>query len=119
MTKRRSEKDGSAESRRPWYRPHASTYVVLVLLLFLLALANVPGQVVVTPGFSGRHFDTIERLEHGWPATYLWRDRDYTSVPFSDLDIEWSALWSLTADVERFSRLGCCLPCSRAWRHRL
>lgn len=114
MTKRRSEKDGSAEPRRPWYRLHASTYVVLVLLVIVLTLANVPGRLVVavdglgSPFGSdvlGSRFGSVERLEHGWPAAYLWRDAESAFRPESDLQVEWSSLWSLATNVRRFSPL--------------
>jgi hypothetical protein len=85
-----------------WRRLHRSTYVVLAVLLAILALANVPAQIVIAPSmFDAEMINAVfgmrAELQHGWPATYLWRKPD-------DLTIDWQSLWTLSEDVERWSR---------------
>lgn len=102
--------DASTPAQRPWYRLHGSTCAVLVVLVIVVALLNVPGQVVVSPvvdlwGGDYPAFLSGERLHHGWPLTYLQRDVDYTSGQSSSLvgRIAWRSIWSLTSQVEEFN----------------
>jgi len=65
--------------RRSCWRLHRSTYVFLAVLLLLLALVNVPGQVVVAPDpLASKNayavLASVRSCEHGWPVTYLWRE---------------------------------------------
>lgn len=64
---------------RSWRRLHRSTYVVLAILLAILSLANVPAQIVTPSMFDAEMINAVfgmrAELQHGWPATYLWRSR--------------------------------------------
>ncbi len=58
---------------RPWYRLHASTYVIGLAVLVLLVLVIVPGQVIfgAAPGRTG--IFPFATYEHGWPMAHLRR----------------------------------------------
>ena len=90
----------------PWRRLHASTYVVLVAAAAVLFLLNVPGQYTV-------HIDPVrpatwrapskhaERIEHGWPWTYLVRtDRRYDDQASGQSRS--TRIWSLTEERVAF-----------------
>jgi Leucine-rich repeat (LRR) protein len=87
---------------------HRSTYVVLAVLLAVLLLANVPGQIVRAPSILGNGPHTLpyfmeDDLQHGWPATYLWRLPNYQPNPRGGVFLDWRSLWTLSRDVERWS----------------
>jgi hypothetical protein len=65
---------------RTWRRLHASTYIVQLLAAAVLFIVNVPGQytVHIDPFKCGRRDPMLdERIEHGWPWTYLVREERY------------------------------------------
>ncbi|MHC4400706.1 MAG: leucine-rich repeat domain-containing protein [Planctomycetota bacterium] len=108
MTQAAANAEGPQKPKRAWFRLHRSTYVVLLLVAVVLALANVPGQFVVLPtilrqGKYGPHFEMEGRLEHGWPATYLLRYPEYGPPSARTFSVTWSSIWSLTADVLQFN----------------
>ena len=97
-----------ADSSRPQpqrsrWRPYPSTYVVLVVLSLFLALANVPGQIVVAPDplqpASSLGFASYRSCEHGWPATCLWREA-VTVGTTTRLSV-----WRLSEGIQRISYL--------------
>lgn len=54
--------------KRPWWRPHVSTWFLVLLTLAILAVLNVPGslpQSSAGPNRSG--------IAHGWPWTMMVR----------------------------------------------
>jgi hypothetical protein len=113
----------SAAHARPWYRLHASTYVMLLLTAAVLLLLNVPGQRIIefslypyerqpevmlqkqTPlvlvGRHKRQINISHGLAHGWPCTWLVRDarehKDARTGKSRDTKI-----WSFTEDYRRF-----------------
>ena len=57
--------------RRPWYRLHFSTWVVLLLGAIVATLLVVPGELSWYPS---EHSLIAERpVVHGWPLAYLRR----------------------------------------------
>ena len=83
--------------RRPWYRLHLSTWVVLLFVaaaLFIIILpgANVTGwqtPLAAAPGPSGILPETwVKQQEHGWPFIYLERAfaEDPDRIDVSELD---------------------------------
>jgi hypothetical protein len=99
-------------------RLHASTYVVLLLTAVLLFLLNVPGGQTVQFGlhpyepwrepspedrtamiiraYNSRRIMNSELLVHGWPTTWLVRDRRWykTSGGWRDTKV-----WSFSEDL--------------------
>ncbi|HUT93333.1 MAG TPA: hypothetical protein VMY37_27970 [Thermoguttaceae bacterium] len=60
--------------RRPWYRLHLSTLVVVLLLLVPLILIMVPGRRAGVMGpWSLMSTVRLERQEHGWPWVHVDR----------------------------------------------
>src|SRR5262245_28611781 len=55
---------------RPWYRPHASTCVVMVLAVAAMTFWNVAGNYED----SLRSYARDHTCMHGWPVAYLKRD---------------------------------------------
>lgn len=71
-------------------RLHASTWLALLPVIVVLALANVPGEYVI---FDPEHpFGDSKICEHGWPCTWLVRDGLHND----------EGPWTITADVCRF-----------------
>ena len=63
------------QKRRPWYRLHRSTAVVLLLVSGAMVLVNVPGHRRVTKFRPFHRYLTIdEEFHHGWPLVYLRRE---------------------------------------------
>jgi hypothetical protein len=94
---------------RPWSGLHASTYVVLLSTALVLFLLNVPGQLVPYVGapleeeqLFGDHRIVRERLEHGWPFTYLIRDDRYFVNRPAESEPRPTAIWSFTEDLVSF-----------------
>jgi hypothetical protein len=94
---------------RPHYRLHASAYVVLLLTGAVLFLLNVPGQYVPYVGIPleeeqlfGDHRIVRERLEHGWPLSYLIRDDRYFVQRPGESEPRPTAIWSFTEDFFSF-----------------
>ena len=89
-------------SPRRWYRLHASTYVVLLLTAIVLFFVNVPGQYTVhidlfNPARWGPFGGDYERIEHGWPWSYLVREDRHHREPETG-DIRATRIWSFTED---------------------
>ena len=87
--------------KRPWWRLHRSTLVVAAFLAVLPLLANLPGQIISSPGAAVTLDDTYtipDHIEHGWPLTYLHRKAAYApdSLPPQ------SAYWRVWSGVQRF-----------------
>jgi hypothetical protein len=76
--------------RRPWYRLHFSSWLVLVLALALGGLFVLPGEEIPRGGWV----DSFP-IRHGWPMTFMRR-----SVDGSDSQSEYA--WCLTVGVEDF-----------------
>jgi Leucine-rich repeat (LRR) protein len=81
---------------------------VLVVLLAVLVLANVPGQIVRSPSLSegwheGFEFMLEDELQHGWPATYLWREPSGLPIPWAMPPAGWRSLWPLSENVKRWN----------------
>jgi hypothetical protein len=94
---------------RPGYRLHASTHVVLLLTAVVLFLLNVPGQYVPHVDMPlpeeqlfGDHRIVRERLEHGWPFSYLIRDDRYFVKRPGESEPRPTAIWSFTEDFVSF-----------------
>jgi len=63
------------DNRRPWYRLHLSTILMLIFAAVVLVLLVVPGDPSELLLFdSGAYFFEETRFEHGWPAVYLCRE---------------------------------------------
>ncbi len=105
MTQHQPHQAESPPSNPPrWWRLHASTYLVLIGLAAVLALANVPGQIVVAPDPFARGglpvLASCRSCEHGWPVAYLWREEVAVG------NVTRLSPWSLSEGVLRFSYLG-------------
>ena len=91
----------SATVRRPWFRLHLSTCVVLLFALAGAALLNIPGEEVERWGkFGWSKLDDVY-VAHGWPATFLRRAR----LPNAT---QAALAWHLTQGVEEL-RIGALL----------
>jgi len=93
------------ENRRPWYRLHLSTLLVLLLAAGLLVLIVVPGDLVEMATVNvGAFFGEQRRFEHGWPGVYLRRSTVYQgSAPeWPESGVPW-----LSAEAWQFSAEGC------------
>jgi hypothetical protein len=95
---------------RPCYRLHAPTYVVLLLTAAVLFLLNVPGQYKPYVGMpldddhlNGDSRLVRERLEHGWPFTYLIRDNQYFVDRPGEAHFRPTAIWSFVEDFISFN----------------
>ena len=68
--------------RRPWYRLHLSTWVVLFVALIVLVLLIVPGELIDGDTRSYLPYAPLPEapspgsFQHGWPWTYLERAAD-------------------------------------------
>ena len=75
-----------------------STVVFLLLLAVVILLANIPGQVVSGPtmpppwGTCGAEFGIDVRCHHGWPFTFLVRER--VSTAFGAHPLWGQSLWN-------------------------
>jgi hypothetical protein len=94
---------------RPWRRLHASTYVVLLLTAAVLSLLNVPGQYKPYVGmpldndsFSDPRL-VRERLEHGWPLTYLIRNDCFFVDRPGETHFRPTAVWLFVEDFVSFN----------------
>ena len=92
-------------TRRPWWKLHFSTKVVIAMVVLGLVLANVPGQQVMRVDVPnqmsnyGPHFTPYAYYEHGWPVRYLsrWGIQTGASAP------RWTSCWQVTEKVTDFS----------------
>jgi hypothetical protein len=82
--------DPPAAGRPHWPTLHRSTWIVVVLAMAGLLLANVPGERVagIHLSYLSLDFDEGSSCEHGWPFVFLSRDND-TKV----------SLWSITEEL--------------------
>lgn len=86
------------QKRRPWYRLHRSTAVVLLLVVGAMVLVNVPGRRRVTKFRPFHRYLTIdEELHHGWPSVYLRREYVWPIFVSSQRQF-----WSLRTGVIEF-----------------
>jgi hypothetical protein len=91
-------------------RLHVSTYVVLLLAAGVLFILNVPGQYVPYVGMPADEDPSDlrmvrERLEHGWPLSYLVRDDRFYffRAPSGQWELRSTPIWSLNEDFVSFS----------------
>lgn len=113
------------ENKRPWYRLHAFSWVVLLLASAVMILIVVPGEryadynarlwhesdelywlwLEQNPGYQGAFFEWF----HGWPLTYLHRGAAVDLVPntvepenlrFNGWPLSWSTRWAWRFDGE-------------------
>jgi hypothetical protein len=87
--------------RRRW---HASTWVFMAIVAFLLLLGNYSGRHVRAPdiygdGKYGPDFGVATLGEHGWPWTYLWRDWVYHRSSQGNWRLSW---WRINEGVQQF-----------------
>lgn len=90
--------------RRPWWKLHFSTKVVIAVVVIGLIFANVPAREMTyveipDDGKYGPHYEPYTRYEHGWPSSYLTRN----------IWISWglrSNSWGITQNVQSFSVSG-------------
>src|SRR5690606_22099443 len=54
--------------KRPWWRPHVSTWFLVLLTLAILAVLNVPGSLPQSSAGPNR-----AGIAHGWPWTMMVR----------------------------------------------
>ncbi len=96
----------SSAPRRPWHRPHRSTWIVLALAAVALVILIVPGEI--QSGSQGS-YGLYEYLNHGWPWPYVQRMRHFP-FPARHTDLwpgpAWIMPWAWSYEgVERFSLL--------------
>ena len=108
---------------RPWYRLHASSWVLLAILLGFVGLVNASGYVyfeqrVERDDAGRRRWPADEYWRYGWPFTYLTRSvtrlPQVGSVGFVSggvlalpraTAIDTRSTWALTQNVRRFQLL--------------
>ncbi|MHC4402779.1 MAG: hypothetical protein ACYTG0_24210, partial [Planctomycetota bacterium] len=83
-----------ARRRRPWYRLHLSTWIVLLIAGTILFLSNVPGERRLSQTAA-----TYFVMEHGWPLVYLVR------LPEGPVWDPVPSMWPLTKGVVSFDPL--------------
>jgi hypothetical protein len=88
-------------------RVHRSTWVAALLATLVLFFLNVPGQYVAYVNLDGHgqyssEFEINDRMDHGWPLSFLQRD---TYVPVANVPFESypTSAWSLDEAVIDFS----------------
>jgi hypothetical protein len=87
---------------RPWYRPHASTWVVVLLVSCGVVLIEVPAEVTVRPIC----WERWTQYQHGWPWVYLDRSSSFNlSDPLNTISrdaIPWlhAACWNMSVPVD-------------------
>ena len=87
--------------RRPWYRLHLSTWLILPLAIIAAVFVELPGGV---GGFPERPAwsSMVDKnaIVHGWPLPYLWRTpKGWTGDPAKAAR---SLPWKLTVSVRQF-----------------
>ena len=112
-------------SRRRWLRMprlHRSTYVIIVLIVAVLLLANIPGRILRPMDNGSENFFSGNGenfcVGHGWPWTFLRRtfdERKYKGALGYDpiVFLFWERLgslndvnfWTIGSDVKTFSAL--------------
>ena len=105
----KSPAPASAESTsRRWYWPlHGATCAAILSTAAVLFLANVPGQEVLRPdihdnGKYGPHWESCNSYyEHGWPTTYLRRERYSPQFAGPGWRITDRSPWDFTTSGER------------------
>lgn len=82
--------------RRPWYRPHLSTWVVTAFVALFFCLWNVAG-------YCRQREPTWDNAvwAYGWPATYLDRKVEWTNGP-QPRKIDDSLTWRMGERVTDF-----------------
>jgi hypothetical protein len=95
-----------ATQRRPWWKLHFSTKVVIAVVVCGLILANLPGQQVMhvdvpDDGKYGPHYGPYPRYEHGWPNSYMVRQ--YPPRWGKPRSVLADSCWALTHRVESFT----------------
>src|SRR5438045_26355 len=87
----------SSKPRRPWYRPHPSTYVVTVAAVIFFGFGNIAGYYR-EPGESIYYrLDSV--WVYGWPATYFERSIEF---PHSRERVDDSLTWRLWERATNF-----------------
>jgi hypothetical protein len=114
----------SSVPRRPWYRLHLSTRIVLLFMLAILVLLIVPGELQESLAHLDAASDadtwSYHCLEHGWPWEYLDRYLSPESMPDNYYlgldDPPWFHWWNwrVTSDKAWFSPLALLLDVSVA-----
>jgi hypothetical protein len=100
------QKDATGANVRPWYRLHASTSLVLLLVLTALALLNVPARLEThslgKPDPNNiLDFGLGSHFEHGWPWTFLTRHSINNSQ--SIISGHGTSVWWMHERVDSFS----------------
>jgi hypothetical protein len=72
----------AAAPRRPWYRLHWSTWIVITAVLAFFALMNLPGRVNNHDAFTSYPL----YHEHGWPFVFFDRSTPPSLTPTATLD---------------------------------
>jgi len=95
------------EKRRPWYRLHISTLLVLIVAASVLVLVVVPGDFEDMVFLNtGAFFTEQGSVEHGWPGVYLRRVTGYQSSgpPRPELGIPWltKEAWEFSGEEREF-----------------
>lgn len=87
--------------RRPWHRPHASTWVVMALGLAAMTFWNVAGYYSDAELGVGRE----QTWTHGWPLVYLKRDtyREPGLYFWPEADWASSIRWRHGSELVEFS----------------
>ena len=103
-------KSNGNPTRRPWYRLHLSTWLILPLAFAAVALVEVPGGVgryperpswvTVPSSADGSPSDFQSAIVHGWPLPFLWRTpQGWTGDPEKATPY---LPWKLTESVRDF-----------------
>jgi hypothetical protein len=109
MAEIKAPEQASPAPRRPWYRLHLSTWVVLILIAGVLAILNVPGEIDLCMVGAVESFVIYgDHHLHGWPWEYLDRYPKVTGTKSTDEDINrapWliARCWNFQGKVKSFS----------------
>jgi len=88
--------------RRPWYRPHFSTWIVTALVALFFCFWNVAGYY--RDGETS--FDSV--WIYGWPETYLKQAAEFSGFPYSRR-VDDGLVLNLGKPVEEFRVPAFCL----------
>src|SRR5437899_2545049 len=83
----------SNDSRPPLYRLHFSSWLMFAFGLLVAVIVEVPGND------SRNTYSGAMVLESGWPAVYIERVPDWSSIPPAN---EFATIWNPTEAVEHF-----------------
>lgn len=90
-----------------WYHLHVSSWIVLLGALWVAVLIVVPAEIIhSSPEYESINIDTFYRLEHGWPLTFLVRNRP----PWFD-GSRFAVVWGLGLDVQEFRPIALAIDC--------